>query len=68
MSIWDNAPDWAQWVATDSNGTVCFYEEKPQAKFAAWWGGGRIKIASTGGDNTWRESLQRRPGAEEATQ
>ena len=70
MSIWDNAPDWAQWVATDSDGAVWFYEEKPVAEFAAWIVmTGKEKFARDRGDFTaWRESLQRRPGAEEVTQ
>ena len=69
MSIWDNAPDWAQWVATDNIGTVWFYEKKPHILFAVWWADGKMKCADANGDrDTWRESLRQRPGAEEATQ
>ena len=69
-NIWDNAPDWAVWVATDSDGTVWFYEEKPMAEFAAWIAmTGKEKFASTKGNPTaWRSSLRQRPGAKEATQ
>jgi len=69
MSIWDNAPDWAQWVATDSDGTVWFHETKPMATFATWVSMDSMKLTDIrDNQNTWRESLRQRPGAEEATQ
>ena len=69
MSAWGDAPDWAQWVATDGDGVMWFHERKPIATFATWLSMRRMMPTGDKGDrDTWRESLRQRPGAEEATQ
>lgn len=33
---WDNAPDWAWFIAQDQDGTWCFYEEIPHRIKTGW--------------------------------
>ena len=35
---WDDAPEWAQWLAMDENGRWFWYEFKPVCKQAYWLG------------------------------
>ena len=53
---WENAPDWAQWVAMDADGTWWWFDEKPQEIGREWMapvGGNVAKVIAS----SWRESL-----------
>ena len=34
---WDDAPEWAQWAATDSDGVSYFYETEPYISSEGEW-------------------------------
>jgi hypothetical protein len=60
---WTAAPEWAQWVAMDSDGSVWWYEGQPSLA-ARYWSvsGGQIEQKGTAfGGTNWRESLRQRP-------
>ena len=58
---WSNAPDWANWLAMDSEGEWHWYENKPEKEFVFWLPtGGRFAFIKTDTDN-WESSLQQRP-------
>ena len=73
-NIWDTAPDWAMWIATDSDGTRWVFEDKPRYSdnlgfWNTWDDGGKAEIFDNDGDPaTWRESLYQRPGVYELEQ
>ena len=33
---WDKAPEWANYAATDDDGDLWFYENKPDCKSGVW--------------------------------
>lgn len=59
---WNDAPDWANWLAQDSDGKWCWYEEKPRVRVGSCYFSPRLEsrfaiVASS----KWRESLEARP-------
>jgi len=59
---WDNAPEWANWVAMDASGDWYWYEEKPIPSTHGYWDTtGRYEMVY--GDS-WIKSLQPRPPKE----
>lgn len=60
---WDDAPEWAQWLAQDCDGEWFWYGGKPQCDDEIWFGGGNAcDFAVTGEKNpNWRNTLQQRP-------
>ena len=60
---WDQAPDWAMWAATDSDGISFWYGKKPYAGEIGWrvtsthWKSIGRRIES----DDWRNSLEKRP-------
>jgi len=34
---WENAPDWAQWLAQDEDGSWWWYGAKPEWSDGFWW-------------------------------
>ena len=66
---WSEAPDWAQWAATDSDGSVHWYELKPYIPQAGMYGEDQwlpnmseYKIAcQTPPSVNWKNSLEQRP-------
>ena len=67
MPSWDDAPDWARWLAQDSNGVWWFYELEPRANedCDCWDVGDDDSSASSRSKGTvlgdWRDTLQARP-------
>lgn len=58
---WKDAPEWAQYMAQDSDGDWYWYENLPTAKLATWIGWeGRMEFALDG-ESAWRETLEARP-------
>jgi len=58
---WDDAPEWAQWLAMDADGEWAWYELQPSKALAHdfWVGAGRCEAAST--NIGWVETLEPRP-------
>lgn len=63
---WDDAPEWAQWLAQDANGQWYWYENCPytsneMGKFLEPSYGGRIARAKTAPITDWQSTLEQRP-------
>ena len=59
---WDDAPEWARYLAQDKDGTWWWYEEKPRPLDGFWWSDtGLVEeaCAQTPSSN-WKYSLQQR--------
>lgn len=65
MYDWSKAPDWAQWAATDEDGAVCWYEEKPRiGNYISCWLPERKRYSPATAVNrivAWEDSLEERP-------
>jgi hypothetical protein len=63
---WKDAPEWANYLAMDSDGLWAWHEKKPfVAGFATVWLSrdyGQVAIAYKP-HNTWHETLEERPHA-----
>lgn len=60
---WNDAPEWAQYLAMDSNGAWYWYSHKPTVEdgdYVWYFVDGRYKRA----DSDWKESLESRPEPE----
>ena len=57
---WDDAPEWAQWLAKDDDGKWFWYENKPVRVDGGWIvdyeNPGRIKCAHEGSEHNYLES------------
>lgn len=60
---WNDAPEWAQWVAQAKGGNWFWFKNKPEAMTTAWaYDGEQIELAFRGQKNpNWRETLEQRP-------
>ena len=62
---WDDAPDWAEWLAQDANGEWWWFDgECPSidSDLGIWWPMSDHSQARKGQKNpNWRETLERRP-------
>jgi hypothetical protein len=56
---WDDAPEWAKWLAQDEIGAWYWYSKKPRFDGHVWKDGGRFMRASI--DVTAEETLEKRP-------
>ena len=36
-TVWKNAPEWANFITTDDDGSQTYYECKPEPVLAGWW-------------------------------
>lgn len=64
---WNDAPEWANWLARDFGGRWYWYADKPRL-FDHYWGHGGKSEKSIFGDTTkvyWTETLEKRPTADE---
>lgn len=57
---WEDAPDWANWLAMDEDGTWCWHEEEPDMACGVWGGGGRM-LSIDNGSCGWQNSKEKRP-------
>lgn len=67
---WDEAPEWANWLAMDCDGWWIWYKNEPEwsDSFDAWLHEGQWKIAGSNGLDDQglhfaSETLERRPGS-----
>ena len=62
---WNNAPEWAQWVAMDVNGHWYWYRIEPDCDWTHCWSTELRKDLESaecfGGSPDWKKSLERRP-------
>ena len=63
---WKDAPEWAQWLAMDSDGSWRWHEHRPTLfdRCHAWAigdAGGRVAIEKTKNLCAWHEILESRP-------
>lgn len=63
---WNDAPEWAQWLAQDKNGCWFWYERKPTVStFKQQWvinKPRRVEVAGKGACETeWQNTLEQRP-------
>lgn len=61
---WSEKPEQFKWAATDRNGYIYFYEQRPHIvddRSLGWTGTGVMGVPSVGMYSDWRESLEARP-------
>lgn len=59
---WDDAPEWAQWLAQDSTGVWYWYKSWPATNSRRFVSSDTLEVASHGHVfGNWQDSLQRRP-------
>jgi hypothetical protein len=53
-------PDWANWLATDEDGLVFAFKDKPGIDGSVWCSQGEIhEVANVGDCPNWKETLER---------
>jgi hypothetical protein len=59
---WKDAPDWANFLARDADGSWWWYRDIPHISFGNPWHetGGKM-LRATDGDDSWRSSKEERP-------
>lgn len=55
---WDDAPEWAKWLAKDASEVWYWHEYRPTASYDEWVSSGLIEMAE---ETHWSESLEERP-------
>ena len=61
---WDEAPEWANWLAMDEDGSWGWFEVAPEINeyFEMWYSEcAYLPACKYYGDDYWTESLERRP-------
>ena len=61
---WNDAPEWASYLARDKNGTWFWYENEPTGFNAddEWnCGEGKAEMAHNNSHSDWKETLEERP-------
>lgn len=60
---WNDAPEWAQWLAQDFNGDWCWYEEMPMSddKIEKWLSLGKTWQKLYSYNSNWKQTLEKRP-------
>ena len=43
---WADAPEWAEWLAMDRDGSWYWYSSQPMAECLGWGDGGLIRLAA----------------------
>jgi hypothetical protein len=66
---WEDAPDWANYLAMDENGSWYWFEKEPYAKnlnydYGMWVSKGKANLAFESGFS-WDETLEERPNTTE---
>jgi len=57
---WKYAPEWANWLAMDSDGAWFWYEMQPDARRGKFRTDGKVTLAVTPKDR-WENTLEPRP-------
>lgn len=58
---WSDAPEWAQWLAMDDDGTWYWFEDEPKFRRHCWFGLRKVELARGGSHTAAHESLEPRP-------
>lgn len=62
---WDEAPEWAMWLAQDPYGLWSFFMDRPRPGEVCWkgpWGRAETKMSWMGTPTRhWQQTLERRP-------
>ena len=56
---WEDAPEWAQWLAMDANGVWFWYSDKPAVDGDCWRSNGKYSCACDGDE--WESEIEERP-------
>ena len=56
---WEDAPEWAQWLAMDDDGEWYWYEEQPDRDSGGWMSL-TMRVVSAKGTG-WEKTLEQRP-------
>jgi len=64
---WQDAPEWANWLAMDDDNWWFWYEDKPKKDIGYWYIKPIKRSKRSGKDvDYWEETLQKRPDDEKA--
>lgn len=58
---WEDAPEWANWLAMDEDGEWRWHARVPVAHRGRWLSGGMVRHASYQDVSRWEETEERRP-------
>lgn len=58
---WDDAPEWAQFLAQDENNEWYWYEREPSVMRDAWSANGGLARSASPEPDLWSDTLERRP-------
>ena len=61
---WEHAPDWANWIAMNSDGRWYWFAEKPELRSITWTNPWATRVTEAGrtiGRSGWTETLEPRP-------
>ena len=58
---WDEAPEWANWLAMDRSGDWFWYAVEPDCDNIHGWWNTKLKNEFAALNTNWRETLERRP-------
>ena len=61
---WEHAPDWASWLAMNSDGRWYWFAKEPELRSTTWsnvWGSYVTEAGRTNGRSGWTETLEQRP-------
>lgn len=55
---WKDAPEWAQWLVMDLDGSWWWHEDEPVSRGFEWFSSGKFEWA---GSPHWEDAKERRP-------
>lgn len=59
---WEDAPEWAKFLAQDEDGMWCWFESRPVIqKGDDGWSGGKRWMVADPVPTVWKATLERRP-------
>jgi hypothetical protein len=58
---WDEAPEWANWLARDEDGTWGWFENEPRIRFNDGWYSDSGRYLTVENYDYWRDTLEPRP-------
>lgn len=58
---WNDAPEWANYLAMDEDGSWYFYAEKPVTGIAQWVSDAKYLKNDPSNEEDWRKTLEDRP-------
>ena len=61
---WKDAPEWANYLARDSDGEWWWYETEPVADDAGWWGTTDKTQICNPPKQEWNKSLEKKPNSD----